>query len=337
MDKKENQWKYCWKDDTALEPALTRYEKGSRDATQGKRNDIVKARDMIMSGGKLIDLVDDDDTLGVVAKYPQFVEMIRTAYLRKLAKKNKWQPKEIHVYWGDTGTGKSRKAHWEAEQLFGDEVFKKSKDKDWFCGYDGEPALIIDEFYGAEFTPAALLGLLDGYPYDVNKKRLGASPSGITHVWITSNVHPRDWWGSANIPTSVREALARRITTCTHFDKRTGKWEPPTPPAYVESTESGDELVMGTPEPVVVMENQEANEWFERVTADLSGGLRSDLRRALNDEEPLEGETRVIGPMRTPAAKRPRKSPEKQKRIHTEKKKFNQGWSRREREEEERQ
>lgn len=330
MDKKENQWKYCWKDETAIEPALTRYEKGSREVDrtgQGKRNDIVKARDMIMSGGKLIDLVDDDDTLGVVAKYPQFVEMIRTAYLRKLAKKNKWQPKEIHVYWGDTGTGKSRKAHWEAEQQFGDDVFKKSKDKDWFCGYDGEPALIIDEFYGAEFTPAALLGLLDGYPYDVNKKRLGASPSGITHVWITSNVHPRDWWPSANIPPSVREALARRITTCTHFDKRNGKWQPPAPPAYVGTTESGDELILGTPEPVAVMENQEANEWFETVTEDLSGGLRSELRLAARP---------ALNEARTPAPKRPRKSPEKQKKIHTERKKFNQGWSRREREEQER-
>lgn len=116
-----------------------------------------------------------------------------------------WVP-DVRVYWGDTGTGKTRIALEDHPDAY----ILRSK---WWDGYDGQKAVIIDEFNGwlpFEF----LLALLDRYPMRVENK--GGSRNFVARaIVITSHFHPEDWYPEK--PDRWPE-LKRRITKINHFD-----------------------------------------------------------------------------------------------------------------------
>lgn len=117
--------------------------------------------------------------------------------------------KEVHVFWGATGTGKSKRAWEEA----GVQAYGKDPRTKWWCGYRGEEHVIFDEFRGA-IDIAHLLRWLDRYPVRVELK--GTSrPLLCKAIWITSNVDPRDWY--PDLDEATKEALLRRLTNITHF------------------------------------------------------------------------------------------------------------------------
>jgi len=113
-----------------------------------------------------------------------------------------------HVFWGSTGTGKSRRAWDEA----GVESYCKDPRTKFWCGYSAEKHVVIDEFRGG-IDIAHLLRWLDRYPVRVEIK--GSSrPLCATTIWITSNLDPRSWY--PDIDCETRDALLRRLTI-THF------------------------------------------------------------------------------------------------------------------------
>lgn len=124
----------------------------------------------------------------IAADYDNPLPMDRTAY----------------VYWGPTGTGKTRRAYAEAGSM--GSYFKDPRSKFW-CGYRGESHIIIDEFRGG-IDISHLLRWLDRYPVRVETK--GSSrPLCATTIWITSNVQPELWYPDADYPTVA--ALLRRL------------------------------------------------------------------------------------------------------------------------------
>jgi len=115
-----------------------------------------------------------------------------------------------NVYWGPTGTGKSRRAWEEA----GNTAYSKDPRTKWWCGYRGQENVIIDEFRGT-IDIAHMLRWLDRYPVCVEIK--GASrPLEAKTIWITSNTDPRTWY--PEIDQETIDALLRRLTI-THFDR----------------------------------------------------------------------------------------------------------------------
>jgi len=113
------------------------------------------------------------------------------------------------VYWGPTGTGKSRRAWDEA----GFTAYAKDPRTKWWCGYRGQENVVIDEFRGS-IDIAHLLRWLDRYPVCVEIK--GASrPLIASKIWITSNVDPRLWYPDCDPDTVL--ALLRRLEI-THFN-----------------------------------------------------------------------------------------------------------------------
>jgi len=54
------------------------------------------------------------------------------------------QEKEVFVFWGRTGTGKSKRA-WEEATM---QAYPKSPTSIWWCGYQGHENVVIDEFRG---------------------------------------------------------------------------------------------------------------------------------------------------------------------------------------------
>lgn len=117
--------------------------------------------------------------------------------------------RECYVFWGATGTGKSRRA-WEEAGL--DAYAKDPRTKFW-CGYQGERNVILDEFRGG-IDIAHLLRWLDRYPVRVEIKG-SSKPLVGGRIWITSNLDPRLWYPEADEETV--KALMRRLTI-THFN-----------------------------------------------------------------------------------------------------------------------
>lgn len=100
----------------------------------------------------------------VAEEYPTtFIKYARgiASYKFVLFSPAEWRDLTVTVLWGPTGTGKTKKA------VTVDSVFILT-DK-WFCGYNGEKRLVIDEFYG--WLPwCSLLRICDGYKYQCETK-----------------------------------------------------------------------------------------------------------------------------------------------------------------------
>jgi len=117
--------------------------------------------------------------------------------------KTRGMERECMVFWGKTGSGKSRRAWEEA----GVEAYSKDPRTKFWCGYDGEENVIIDEFRGG-IDISHLLRWTDRYPVRVELK--GSSrPLNAKKIWITSNLSPVMWYPLIDEETLA--ALMRRM------------------------------------------------------------------------------------------------------------------------------
>jgi len=86
-------------------------------------------------------------------------------------------------------------------------AYSKDPRTKFWCGYDSQENVILDEFRGA-IDVAHLLRWLDKYPVRVETK--GSSrPLVATTFWITSNLCPLDWYPDLDKETAA--ALVRRL------------------------------------------------------------------------------------------------------------------------------
>lgn len=114
----------------------------------------------------------------------------------------------VVVYWGRTGSGKTKAVFDNATDLW---IYPGGG---WFDGYDGEKQVLFDDFSGAEFKLPYLLKLLDRYPMQVPIK--GDFISWLPQeIYITSNINPRNWFPNAHMEHV--DALFRRITNIVEF------------------------------------------------------------------------------------------------------------------------
>lgn len=167
----------------------------------GTRSDLKRLRDLVVEGA-------DDCTLfnectGPYLRYINGIERARHALLKK--KHKSWSPVSVKVYWGGTGTGKTKRAYSEAPDLYRCYDVENLK---WWCGYNGEKTILLDDFRPhAKFD--TLLRILDGYPMSLQIKG-GSTWKCWDTVIITSNHAPEGWY-----PMSWDESnpLKRRISS----------------------------------------------------------------------------------------------------------------------------
>lgn len=181
---------YVWKEATRVDG--TQFELGSRPSKRNSKKDW----DAIWSAAVAGDLqaipasvrVQSYRTLrAICSDHEKPVGMVRTC----------------HVYWGPTGTGKSRAA-WEAASV---DAYPKDPRTKFWCGYQGQANVVIDEFRGG-IDIGHVLRWLDRYPVIVEVK--GSSRRlDATDIWITSNLHPRDWY--PELDDKTLDALMRRL------------------------------------------------------------------------------------------------------------------------------
>jgi len=116
--------------------------------------------------------------------------------------------RRFECYWGITGSGKSRRA-WDEAGL---DAYPKDPRSKFWCGYQGHANVVMDEFRGG-IDISHVLRWLDRYPVLVELKG-GATVLKAERIWITSNIHPRDWY--PDLDDETKEALVRRMNI-THF------------------------------------------------------------------------------------------------------------------------
>nr|WAE43076.1 MAG: replication associated protein [Cressdnaviricota sp.] len=195
LTRSEQAAEYVWKDDTAV-PG-TRFEFGAKPFRRNSKVEWESVWDSAQAG----------DLLAV----PANVRVVSYRTLRSIAAdydKPKPMERVCNVFWGSTGTGKSRRA-WEEAGM--DAYCKDPRSKFW-CGYRNGEHVVIDEFRGG-IDISHVLRWLDRYPCRVEIK--GSSvPLVATTIWITSNLSPEQWYPDVD-PDTVA-ALMRRLTVV-HF------------------------------------------------------------------------------------------------------------------------
>lgn len=182
--------KYCWKEDTRVEG--TQFELGSKSFERNNRKDWAK--------------ILCDAKKGEMDSIPPDVFIRCYGSLKRIAVENA-NPiaciRTCTVYWGRTGTGKSRTV-WEKAGM---DAYPKDPCSKFWDGYRGQDQVVIDEFRGT-IGISHLLRWLDRYPVLVEVK--GSSVVfKATKVWITSNLHPSMWY--PELDQETREALLRRL------------------------------------------------------------------------------------------------------------------------------
>lgn len=128
-------------------------------------------------------------------------------------------PKEVYIFQGAPGTGKSR-AVWERE--CGPDTYDTNKlyvisNNKWWDGYRGQEAVLFDEYMG-QWSIDWLLKIMDRYPVTVEVK---GSSVGLRakRLYFTSNVLWEQWYtiGQNGVNGDHIEAIRRRITEVRDF------------------------------------------------------------------------------------------------------------------------
>lgn len=199
---------YCTKEETRISGP---WYKGDFNDMQGKRNDLKKITEFVTNTENDI----DDEILCEkypleFARYMKYFEKLKMVRCTKLAKERVNIKKQVIIYWGPTGTGKTTEVRRICEanklDLYIVPEGTGSKGSIWFDGYWGQKAVLFDDFYGyLKFH--TLLQLLHEHPFQVQVKG-GFVDWCPIYVFFTSNQHPKFWY--KNVDNT--EALQRRIT-----------------------------------------------------------------------------------------------------------------------------
>lgn len=181
---------YVWKDATSI-PG-TRFEFGIKSM----RRNVAKDWDQIVVDAKN----------GRMDNIPGDILVRCYGNLKRIAADN-LQPlaieRTVYVFWGRTGTGKSRRA-WDEAGL---DAYPKDPRTKFWDGYNGQQHVIIDEFRGG-IDISHMLRWLDRYPVIVEIKGSSTVLKAKT-IWITSNKNPREWY--VDLDEETKDALLRRL------------------------------------------------------------------------------------------------------------------------------
>jgi hypothetical protein len=173
--------------------------------SQGRRSDIRSAVQMLEEGASMKQTARENPV--VYVKYHRGLEKYKALLIEP-----RTQPPNVQVFYGPTGSGKSRSAR---ELLPNAYVWGPEQGK-WFDGYEGQPEVIFEEFRG-QLPFGMMLRLLDRYECRVETK--GSTIFFVaTSIVLTSPVHPRDWYQMFEHSEDKVDQLLRRITSITALE-----------------------------------------------------------------------------------------------------------------------
>lgn len=181
--------KYCKKDNE--------FKTWGSFITQGYRSDLKRIYDEMMSGKPIADVIRDD--INVYSKYRNTFKDIKQIYDKESSKE--FRKVEVIMLRGSTGTGKTKHAMKEATYKI------NASELNWWDGYDGDKAILIDE-YDNDVPITKMLNILDGYQLRLPIKG-GFTYAKWNKVYITTNLETEQLHAHAKF--EHRNALFRRI------------------------------------------------------------------------------------------------------------------------------
>lgn len=182
---------YVWKELTRI--GGTQFELGERPISRSSDRDWCAIRELA-KGGRLEDIPPD-----IYVRCYNQLRRIATDHMVAVG-----IVRQVEVFWGITGSGKSRRAWDEA----GVQAYPKDPNSKFWDGYKGNKHVVIDEFRGT-IGISNMLRWCDRYPVLVEVK--GSSVVlAAEKIWITSNISPRSWYPELDAETT--NALLRRLT-----------------------------------------------------------------------------------------------------------------------------
>jgi len=187
---------YVWKEDTRVDG--TQFELGAQPVNRSCSTDW----DTVRSSAKRGNL--DEIPADIYVRCYGNLKRIAVDHMEPLAIE-----RTVTVFWGRTGSGKSRRA-WEESGL---DAYPKDPRSKFWDGYRGQEHVVIDEFRGG-IDISHLLRWLDRYPVIVEVKGSSVVLKAI-RVWITSNISPDNWYPELDNETKL--ALRRRFNQVVHF------------------------------------------------------------------------------------------------------------------------
>ncbi len=116
---------------------------------------------------------------------------------------------QVYVFWGNTGTGKTRLA-----KLIADigSTYWLAPNSHWFDDYEGQETVIFDDFYGT-IPYSSMLRIMDRTELRLESK--GGHVNFVAkRLLITSNKQPAEWYDGSKYPL---DALRRRIDHEVYF------------------------------------------------------------------------------------------------------------------------
>jgi len=182
----EHNYAYCTKDGDFVEQGIPTKTKGGaptaleRIARNQRLRDTPNLNDLINDGTLTLNQVPCIEKARKILKEHERSALALTALDGDLP--HLW-------YWGPSGTGKSLKARTDHP-----DAYLKAANK-WWDGYNGEHAVIIEDFDKKHEVLCHHLKLwADRYPFNGEIK--GGSTGKIRPglIIVTSNYHPRDIW-----------------------------------------------------------------------------------------------------------------------------------------------
>lgn len=211
---------YCRKEDSREAPFI---EFGQFTEGRGQRTDLLALRDSVKEGASLRQLVNDDSQVPTLARYLRFYNALTGLYPPTA------RPREVKLYYGAPGTGKTYSARQLGEDFW--ELPLSSSDTQWFDGYDNHVICILDDFAGkASKVPLTYtLRLLDKYVVQVPIKG-GFTWWNPATVVVTTNIHPRYWydWDNREVHYQALERRFDEVLVFTDIDE---------PPRAVQTAE----------------------------------------------------------------------------------------------------
>lgn len=188
---------YCMKSESQVQGP---FEYGTWIKGQGHRTDLDDVGDMIKNEKKEVEIFEAHPTTYI--KYSRGIKAARELIGCKTAPT--WREMSVFVIIGMCGVGKTRGVvEKERDNLF---IVDDPGGKElWWDGYNGEEAILIDDFNGW-ISYKLMLKILDGYKLRLPIKG-GFTYARWTRVYITSNEMPNTWWIEGQ-----SEAFTRRVT-----------------------------------------------------------------------------------------------------------------------------
>jgi len=197
---------YCMKEESR-KPGTMPQEFGTWEKKQGKRSDLDAACEILKKHGlKRV----AEDMPGMFVKFHRGLDALAsiTGERRQFG-----DVCELHIRWGETGTGKSHYVH-EKHQAEG--VYVKAPNSKWWDGYAGQRVVLIDDFEGG-IDYRDILTWCDKYPVQVEAKGT-MKPLNARMIYITSNVFYENWW--KDICIKPFERRIRDHGSCVHLTEK---------------------------------------------------------------------------------------------------------------------